>query len=215
MNIKYWFINIPWSFLFLVLLIVALALKLKFDTKHLNNLNQLLKKTECDFAVGVNALKKYLKNHPLSIYNDTVRTLLIPFSLSALTSRERIIIIKNNYFYFVPNDLNDFILFCCFLLKENNLETEYNLFVKRLSNSKNKKFLCDKIDDLLTLTIDDEKAITNFDTPILKGVIYFNSAVKEQENDVLKANEYFKKSSKLCKNFAMNNAILNRGGKIE
>lgn len=201
--------------MFCILLAIALYVKFYYDTKHLNNLKQLLEKSKYDDAFAVNVYKKYIKNHPLSIYNDTVRTLLIPPSITVLTSNERVKLIKNNRFCFTPNNLNDFILFCCFILKENNLETEYDLLIKRISSSKSKKSLCYKIKDLFSLTINDEDTANQFESVMLESIAYFNTAVKIQGTDTVKSNDFFKKCFELCGISSMKRAILNRGGKIE
>ena len=67
MNIKYLLIDIPWGLLFCILLAIALYVKFYYDTKHLNNLKQLLEKSKYDDAFAVNVYKKYIKNHKLYI----------------------------------------------------------------------------------------------------------------------------------------------------
>ena len=91
---------------------------------------------------------------------------------------ERVKLIKNNRFCFTPNNINDFILFCCFILKENNLETEYDLLIKRISSSKSKKFLCYKIKDLFSLTINDKDTANQFESVMLESIAFLKLKVR-------------------------------------
>lgn len=216
MNYTFFIINIPWALIFIIILIVALCLKIYFDTKDLKSLTQSLERLEYSDSMAISHYEKYIKTHPFSIYNDIVRTLMIPPSITVMSGKRRKRLIKDNYLYFVPEQLNDFIVFCCFILKENHLDTEYYLFTKKIISSPRFKKIQSKIDMVLCSTIEDnilESGCLN--SPILKGILYFNTAIVKQRYSNCDANEYFKKSYKLCSLHQMKDIILKRGGKIE
>ena len=214
MNYKSFLINIPWTLIFIIFLIVTSFAKFYFDTKHLKALTKTLKKAKYSDFFAATCYEKYIKTHPFSIYNDTVRTLMIPPSVSAISEEKRKKLIKNNYLYFVPEQLNDFIIFCCFILKEYNLDEEYKLFLKRIVTSK-KKILKNKIQEVLSSTIEDNLSEDYLNSPILKGILYFNTAILKQNLENYDKNEYFKKSYEACGLHQMKDVILKRGGKIE
>lgn len=216
MNYKLFLINIPWTLIFIIILIVILCVKFYFDTKHLKLLTQVLEGLEYSDSVAISHYEKYIKTHPFSIYNDTIRTLMIPPSIVALNDKMRKRLIKNNYLYFIPEQLNDFIIFCCFVLKENQLDAEYDLFTKRIISSPQKRKLQNKIQVVLSSTVYDntlESDILN--SPILKSILYFNTAIMKQNYSKCDADEYFKKCYEICGLYQMKNVILKRGGKIE
>lgn len=216
MNYKLFLINIPWALIFIILIIVTLCVKFHIDTKDLKLLTQTLKTSEYSDSVAISYYRRYIRKHPLSIYNDMIRTLMIPPSISALNDKERKKLIKNNYLYFIPEQLNDFIIFCCFVLKENQLNTEFDLLIKRIISSPKKRKLQNKIQIVLSSDTDDnilESDILN--SSILKSIIYFNTAITKQNSSKSDADEYFKKCYELCGLYQMKNIILKRGGKIE
>lgn len=216
MNYKLFLIDIPWALIFIIILIVTVCIKISIDTKDLKLLTQTLKTLEYSDSVAISYYRKYIRKHPLSIYNDMVRTLMIPPSISASNDKERKRLIKNNYLYFIPEQLNDFIIFCCFILKENQLDVEYNLLTQKIISSPQKRKLQNKIQVVLSSNVDDntlESDILN--SPILKSILCFNTAVIKQNCSEHEANEYFKKCYELCGLHQMKNVILKRGGKIE
>lgn len=216
MNYMFFLINIPWTLIFIIITIIVLFVKFYIDTKDLNLLTQVLENSEYNDSIAINLYKKYIKRHPLSIYNDMIRTLMIPPSISALNDKERKRLIKNNYLYFIPEQLNDFIIFCCFILKENRLDAEYDLFTKKIISSPQKRKLQNKIQVVLSSNIDDNTLESNIlNSPILKSILYFNTAVIKQNCSKYDADEYFKKCYELCGLYQMKNVILKRGGKIE
>lgn len=216
MNVKAFLINIPWALIFLIVLIATVCIKFYIDTKDLNLLTQLLKNSEYSDSVAIRHYTKYIKKHPLSIYNDMIRTLMIPPSISVLNDVSRKKLIKNNYLYFIPEQLNDFIVFCCFILKENQLSAEYDLFTKKIIASPQKRKLQNTIYIVLSSNIEDNTLESNIlSSPILKSILYFNTAVIKQNCSKSEADEYFKKSYELCSLYQMKNVILKRGGKIE
>ena len=214
MNYMFFLINIPWALIFLIILIAALCIKFYIDTKDLKSLTYIFENSKYNDSVAIRHYKEYIKRHPLSIYNDMIRTLMIPPSISVLSDEARKKLIKNNYLYFIPEQLNDFIIFCCFILKENQLNDEYNTLISRIAVSKNKKFLCDKIQYILSSNIDDTTSEIN-DASILKGILYFNTVEKNQNISQEQKTEYLKKSYELCHLYPMKDLIIKRGGKIE
>lgn len=216
MDFKYIVINIPWALVFLGLIICTVCARFYIDTKHLKKLTITIEKAEYSDSYALNLCWRYIKKHPFSIYNDIMRTMMIPPSINALSDKERIKIIKDNYLYFIPEQLNDFIVFCCFILKENHLDTEYKLFIKKIGSSKKKRFLLNKIQTVLNSTVEEDIPENDYqNSPIIKSILYFNTAIEKQNSSDFSADDYFKKSLELCSFSQMKELILKRGGKIE